>query len=365
VRFEREARAVAALSHQNICRLYDYGEFDGRAYIVLELLAGGSLEDRLASGRALPDNDVARIAQELACALAYAHGQGVVHRDVKPANVLFDEDGQAKLTDFGIARLTDASTLTEAGTILGTAAYFSPEQARGEAVGPATDVYAFGVILYRMLTGQLPFEAENPIDLAAMHAAAEPRPIASLRPDAPPGLERLAARALAKSPQHRPSDGNALLAEFGENEKRTEVLAPHAGRRIRPRHIVVSAGLAAIALAGAAAAVLVTAEPSQAPVTGGKPAGTTRPHRARSSGTATAPSRASTATTTSGSTGSTSTRGTTVPTDRSTRSTSTAPNTTTLPPTAPATTQTEPTTETTTTAATTTEATTTVSTTTR
>jgi eukaryotic-like serine/threonine-protein kinase len=363
-RFEREAQAAAALSHPNICRLYDYGEIDGRRYIVLELLSGGSLEDRLPWGRPLSDPDAARIAQELASALAYAHAEGIVHRDVKPTNVLFDDDGRAKLTDFGIARLTDASTLTEAGTILGTAAYIAPEQARGESVGPAADVYAFGVILYRMLTGQLPFEAENPIHLAAMHAAETPRSIASLRGDAPPGLERLAMRALAKSPQDRPPDGSALLAELADTEDRTEVLAPAAGRRIRPRHLAAGAGLAAIAIAGAAAAVLITAEPSQAPVTGRKPAATTRPHTGRSGDTPTAPSAATTATTDSTSTASTSTRPRTIPTERSPLPTTTAPNTATLPATGPTTTETEPTTETTTTAATTTEATTTVSTTT-
>jgi serine/threonine protein kinase len=368
-RFQREAQAAAALSHPNICRLYDYGDMDGRRYIVLELLTGGTLEDSLRQGRPLSDPDAARIAQELASALAYAHGQGVVHRDVKPANVLFDEDGRAKLTDFGIARVTDASTLTEAGTILGTAAYISPEQARGETVGPAADVYAFGVILYRMLTGQLPFDAESAIELAAMHAAETPRPIASLRGDAPPGLERLATTALAKSPQDRPPDGNALLAELAgiedrTDEDRTEVLPPPRGRRIRPRHLAAGAGFAAIAIAGAAASVLITAEPSQAPVTGRKPAVTTRPHTGRSGDTATAPSTATTATTASTSTASTTTRRMTVPTERSTLPTTTAPNTTTSPPTAPATTETEPTTETTTTAATTTEATTTVSTTT-
>jgi eukaryotic-like serine/threonine-protein kinase len=358
-RFEREARAAAALSHPNICTLYDYGDIDGRRYIVLELLAGGSLEDRLPTGRPLSDPDAARIAQELASALAYAHAQGVVHRDVKPANVLFDEDGRAKLTDFGIARLTDASTLTEAGTILGTAAYISPEQARGEPVGPAADVYAFGVILYRLLTGQLPFEGDNAIHVAAMHAAEEPRPIASLRPDAPPDLERLAMLALAKSPQDRPADGTALLAELGDVEERTEVLAPPEGRRIRRRHLAAGAGLAAIAMAGAAVAVLATPESSRAPLTGTKPAGTTRPHTGRGGDTASAPST-TTATTAATSTAATSTRRTTVPTERSTLATTTAPNTTTVPPTTPATTETQPTTETTTTA----ETTTTVSTTT-
>ena len=272
-RFAREAQAAAALSHPNVCRLYDYGETDGRPFIVLELLAGGSLEDRLPSGRALPDAEAGVIARELASALAYAHGEGVVHRDVKPTNVLFDEDGRAKLADFGIARISGASTLTDAGTVLGTAAYISPEQARGEPVGPPADVYAFGVILYRMLTGHLPLEADNPVELAAMHATQEPRPIASRRSDAPPELERLATRALAKSPEDRPPDGKAVLAELTDVDEQTRVLAPSVGRRIPPRsigpkYIAAAAAVAAVALAGAAVAVLATPEQSNAPATG-------------------------------------------------------------------------------------------------
>jgi serine/threonine protein kinase len=184
-RFDREARAAAGLSHPHICRLFDYGETDGRRYMVLELLPGGSLEDRLSAGRPLPDAETARIARELASALAYAHVAGVVHRDVKPANILFDDDGNAKLADFGVARVTGTSALTETGTVLGTAAYLSPEQASGEAVGPPADVYAFGVILYRMLTGRPPFEAGSALELASMHVTREPIPIESLRAGRP------------------------------------------------------------------------------------------------------------------------------------------------------------------------------------
>ena len=126
-RFEREARAVASLGHPNITQLYDYGEEDGRPFIVLELLSGGTLEDRLRSGGPLPDEDTRRIAAELAAGLAHAHARGVVHRDLKPANVLFDQEGRAKLADFGLARMAaGGGTLTEAGTVLGTAAYISP-----------------------------------------------------------------------------------------------------------------------------------------------------------------------------------------------------------------------------------------------
>src|SRR5213079_1543809 len=168
-RFEREARAFASLAHPNITQLYDYGEAEGRPYMVLEYLPGGSLEDRLEEGTPLPDADAARIASEIAAGLAHAHARGLVHRDLKPANVLFDSDDRPKIADFGIARMGDAGTLTEAGTVMGTAAYISPEQAAGEGAGPASDVYSLGVILFRMLTGRLPFTAQQPLELAAMH----------------------------------------------------------------------------------------------------------------------------------------------------------------------------------------------------
>src|SRR5262245_19884294 len=186
LRFEREAQTVAGLSHPNISRVFDFGEVDDRRFIVFEFLPGGSLEERLQPGRPLADDATMRVAADIAAALAYAHEHGVLHRDVKPANILFDEDGNAKLADFGIARLGGAATLTEAGTMLGTAAYISPEQARAEPVTPATDVYSFGVVLYRLLTGQLPFEAEGTLELAMQHVNAEPTPIHELRPDAPP-----------------------------------------------------------------------------------------------------------------------------------------------------------------------------------
>ncbi|TML47298.1 MAG: serine/threonine protein kinase, partial [Actinobacteria bacterium] len=176
-RFEREAQAVAALGHPNICRLYDYGEADGRPFMVLEYLGGGTLEDRLVPGEPYPREETERIARELAAGLAHAHARGLIHRDLKPANVLFDDEGVAKIADFGIARLVGSGTLTEAGTLLGTAAYISPEQAQGLPATAASDVYSFGVILYRMLAGRLPFESESPIELARMHIQERPFPL--------------------------------------------------------------------------------------------------------------------------------------------------------------------------------------------
>jgi serine/threonine protein kinase len=232
-RFEREARAAAALSHPNICSLYDYGEADGRPYMVLEYLPNGSLEERLKEGP-LADQEATRIAAEMAAGLAHAHERGLVHRDLKPANVLFDAEDRAKIADFGIARMGGSGTLTEAGTVLGTASYISPEQASGQPAGPASDVYSFGVILFRMLTGRLPFVSTNAMDLVRMHRDDPPPSVADFRDDAPALLESLTAAALAKDPADRPADGSALLRELrgggakSSEDDATMMLAPGA-----------------------------------------------------------------------------------------------------------------------------------------
>jgi serine/threonine-protein kinase len=230
-RFEREARAAAALSHPNICSLYDYGEADGRSYMVLEYLPNGSLEDRLKDGP-LPDSETLRLATEIAAGLAHAHERDLVHRDLKPANVLFDAEDRAKIADFGIARMGGSGTLTEAGTVLGTASYISPEQASGRPAGPESDVYSFGVILFRMLTGRLPFVSTNAMELVRMHRDDPPPAVADVRSDAPARLESLAAAALAKDPADRPADGGALLRELrgdgGEGADATMLLGPGA-----------------------------------------------------------------------------------------------------------------------------------------
>jgi serine/threonine protein kinase len=262
LRFEREARAAAALSHPNICVLYSYGETGDRPFIVFEYLPGGSLEDRLAAGRPLPDGDTQRIAAEVASGLAHAHARGLVHRDLKPSNVLFDVEGRAKIADFGIARLGDAEGLTAAGTVLGTAAYISPEQAAGGDVTPASDVYAFGVILYRMLTGRLPFESKDALEMAGLHRDELPPPLATIRPNAPATLESVAMAALSKSPLDRPSDGAALLAELdagatlpGETEA-TQVLRPAPAGRTRTAVVLLVAAL--LAAGGVVLALAVT-----------------------------------------------------------------------------------------------------------
>ena len=259
-RFEREAHTAAALSHPNIVRIYDYGLADGRPYLVLEHLAGGTLADRLGSAGALADSEAEQIARDIAAALAHAHAQGVVHRDLKPSNILFGADRRAKLVDFGIARSSEQGTLTEAGSVLGTAAYMSPEQAAGEApIGAATDVYAFGVILFQMLTGRLPFEGDSPLELAFKHRTAAPPALESYRPDAPPRLASLVARALAKEPAGRPPDGSALLDALDApipSQAPTEATAPLPQGMTPPwrRRQKAFAALATLVTAGFAAA---------------------------------------------------------------------------------------------------------------
>jgi serine/threonine protein kinase len=327
VRFEREARAAASLSHPNVMRIYDYGEDDGRLYIALEYLPGGTLESRLADGRPLRDDETAAIASQLAGALAHAHEHGLVHRDVKPANVLFDDEGRAKLADFGIARAADTHAITETGTIIGTAAYISPEQAAGEPAEPASDVYSFGVLLYRMLTGRLPFEAESPLELARLHREAAPPPIDTVRPDAPNALARIATDALAKDPRNRPRDGAALAERLGvgaaapierSGEAETVVMRrKRRGRRVAPLPALLG-GLALLAAAGIATAVLVTHSGSsmQPP-----PTTAASTHRAQ---THTSPAPATSHATTS----------TTAPTTTETHPTTTeTPTTITVPPT--------------------------------
>jgi len=371
-RFQREARAVAALSHPNICQLYDCGTVDGRPYMVLEYLPHGTLEDRLQSERLLPDPETRRIAAGLAAGLAHAHARGIVHRDLKPANVLFDLEDRPKIADFGIAGLAGARTLTDEGTILGTAAYISPEQVKAEPATPASDVYSFGVILYRLLAGRLPFEAAHPLALAEQHVRAAPPAIETLRPDAPPDLAAVAAAALAKNPKERPADGGALVAAIGHLASATSVTtllgdAPtqvlRSVRRNRPARLLVGAtAVLALAAAGIGLALLTTGGPAPASGTLSRTEADTRPRTetrrpltnsqpATSSTTTRRPSTTTAATMTRRKT-------TTAPTQTAHKAPATTNATTTPTTTAPATTAT------TTTEATTTEATTTTGTTT-
>ncbi len=361
-RFEREARAFAALAHPNVTQLYDYGESDGRPFMVLEYLPGGSLEELLRAHGILADEETRRIAIELAGGLAHAHARGVVHRDLKPSNVLFDDEGRAKLADFGIARMAAGEgTLTEAGTVLGTAAYISPEQAAGLPATPASDVYSFGVLLFRMLTGRLPFESSDPVALVLQHRDEPPPPVAALRPDAPADLAALTDASLQKDPAARPADGGALLEALttAGDTAATRVLPAVPAPRPRRRFgaVLAAAVLILLALAGGVLAYEVTRSPdspAQAPPPTLPGTSTTR-HRT----TTTAPTTTATPSTTTSPTTTTTAPVTTQRIAPTTRPATTAPPPPPPPPPPPTTTVYTTTAFTTTTVPTTTAATTT------
>ena len=207
-RFRDEARFAAQLMHPNIVTVHDFGDHDGLAYLVMELVDGPTLAALLARGPFEPD-EVRRVVAQLAAALTVAHAAGIIHRDIKPANVLMAPDGQAKLMDFGIARSVDGSSLTSTGQVLGTAHYLSPEQAMGQSVGPATDLYALGILAHEMLTGARPFDRGTPIATALAHVQDEPPPL----PDGTPAvLESVISACLDKDPAQRPEA--ALVAQL-------------------------------------------------------------------------------------------------------------------------------------------------------
>jgi hypothetical protein len=211
-RFRREARAAAGLTHPNVAGVFDYGEDGDGAYIVMELIPGETLAARLYREGRLPPAESVRIAAEAAAALESAHGAGVLHRDIKPGNIMLTPDGTVKVMDFGIASPVAgaAQRLTATGTTLGTATYISPEQASGGSATPASDVYSLGVVLYEMLTGHPPFEAEEPVAVAVAHVRESPRPVRSLAPDVPPQVAAATERALEKDPALRPESAAAF-----------------------------------------------------------------------------------------------------------------------------------------------------------
>ncbi len=218
-RFAREARCAAQLSHPHIVPIYDYGEVAGTFFIVMEYIAGGDLRARLHAGQPLPVAEAVRLAIEVAEGLGAAHAVGIVHRDVKPGNILLARDGRAKITDFGIVKMIGVPTVTMVSLSLGTPHYAAPEQTSGGEITPATDVYALGVVLFEMLAGRLPFEGSSLIEVAMQHLQAPPPALSRLNPAVPTELEAILAQALAKEPRERFPDGTSFAAALREQER--------------------------------------------------------------------------------------------------------------------------------------------------
>src|SRR5204863_1748112 len=203
-RFRHEARAVAALSHPNIVTVIDRGEHGARQFIVFEYVDGENLKQMIERRGPAPVATALELGIQIARGLSFAHQQGLVHRDVKPQNVLLNGDGQAKVTDFGIARSMDVKHgMTQTGAVLGTSDYIAPEQAQGQSVSAQTDVYSLGVVLYELLTGEVPFPGENFVAVAMRHINEAPPSVRDKRPDVSPRLEAAVQCAMAKRPEDR------------------------------------------------------------------------------------------------------------------------------------------------------------------
>jgi serine/threonine-protein kinase len=212
-RFRREATNAAGLSHPNIVSIYDRGEAEGTYYIAMEYLEGSTLKEIVTERGPLPIEEAIGFARDLLEALRFAHRKGLVHRDIKPHNVIRDADGRVKVTDFGIAR-AGASQMTEAGSIIGTAQYLSPEQARGGVIDHRSDLYSVGVVLYELLTGTVPFVGDTPVEIAMKHLSGVPDPPSARRPELPVALDQIVLRALAKDPDERYQTAEEMDAEL-------------------------------------------------------------------------------------------------------------------------------------------------------
>ena len=290
-RFVREARMAAGLSHPNVVQVFDAGEEDGRPFIVMEYVPGVTLSDELRRAGTLAPAVAVDLALQACAGLEHAHEAGLVHRDVKPGNLLLREDGALKIADFGIARAVEATQLTQVGSVLGTAAYLSPEQAAGEPVTAAADIYGLGVVLYELLTGRTPFVFESLGELVAKQRETPITPVRELEPDVPEALEASVMKCLARNPDYRPASAAELAHELAaaspepptvplpqaSGVRATEVAtvpltrttAPVPQRSSRPRRLAAAA-VVFVVLAFAAAAVGIwaagdggTADPAQ------------------------------------------------------------------------------------------------------
>jgi eukaryotic-like serine/threonine-protein kinase len=264
-RFKREARSVAALSHPNVVTVIDRGEHEDRQFIVFEYVEGENLKRLIERRGPAPVPNALELAIQIARGLAFAHQQGLIHRDVKPQNVLLNGDGRAKVTDFGIARSLNVQRgMTQTGTVLGTSDYIAPEQAQGQRVDEHTDVYSLGVVVYELLTGEVPFPGENFVAVAMRHINEEPPSVREKRPDVPVRVDEAVRRAMAKRPEDRFPSMDAFCAELEAclaelQAAGTQVARPAVRRQHRPRFSAWPLIVALVVLAGAVAvgAVLI------------------------------------------------------------------------------------------------------------
>lgn len=213
--FRREARSAAGLNHPHIVPIYFWGRSeDGTYYMAMEYVPSGNLKDHIHSEGTLDPSIAATLCSQVAEALGFAHERGVIHRDVKAQNILLTEAGDAKVADFGIARAAAATTTSQSHLILGTAGYMSPEQAKGEPVGPPSDLYSLGIVLYEMLTGKLPYSAQNPLAVVMKHVNEPPRSSREVKPSVPEALDAVTLRLLAKNPKDRYATARDLVQDL-------------------------------------------------------------------------------------------------------------------------------------------------------
>jgi eukaryotic-like serine/threonine-protein kinase len=275
-RFRREARAVAQLAHPNIVTVIDRGEQDGRQFIVFEYVDGMNLKELMTQEGPLSPREAIELALQVARGLSFAHESGLVHRDVKPQNVLLDADGRAKVTDFGIAHAVDVDGMTITGTIMGTSNYIAPEQARGQPVDEQTDVYSLGCVIYELLAGDVPFDGDNFVAVAMRHVNDPVPSVRDLRPDVPPRLDWAIQQAMAKDHDERfesmadfAAELEACHSELDGNEGATMVVPPSQRPRAKSRRparaprrwsiwplVLLGVGLAAVA-GGLSGAILL------------------------------------------------------------------------------------------------------------
>jgi eukaryotic-like serine/threonine-protein kinase len=234
-RFKREAMSAASLSHPNIIQVYDRGETEeGASYIAMEYVPGGTLKERILREGPLEAADAAGIGAQVAEALGAAHDRGMVHRDIKPQNVLLAARGGAKVADFGIARAGSSATISRTGSVMGTAGYMSPEQALGKPATPKSDLYSLGVVLYEALTGELPYTADNPIAVSMKHVNEPLRPPVQRNPRIPEGMNALVTKLLAKDPEDRYADADELADDLWRVNRGLEPVAAGVGRKQGP-----------------------------------------------------------------------------------------------------------------------------------